>query len=218
MYNTIYSLKMPRRIILLNGPPRSGKDEAAKIILNKCNSLFFKKAENIRLADPLLQCLHSMFPQVTDYESQKADVICGDLTPRQWIISFAEEFAKKKSGKDTFVNIALEKIKRGKQNTYFVVPDLGFDEEIDGFIEFAQQNADVEIILIRMHREGYDFKGDSRKYIYADDKHNIEQADIYNYGTLPELKNKILKLFAESIKTEDSLPSYVWQKISSCYQ
>lgn len=201
---------MPRKIILLNGPPRSGKDETAKIILNKCNSLFCEKAKIIRLADPLLQCLHSMFPQITDYEEQKSDIVCGELTPRQWIISFAEEFAKKKSGKNTFVNIALEKIKQSNQNTYFVVPDLGFDEEIDGFIEFAQQNADVEIILIRMHREEYDFKGDSRKYIYADDKHNIEQMDVYNYGTIPELKNKILKLFAESIKIEES---FVWQKI-----
>lgn len=181
---------MPRRIILLNGPPRSGKDEAAKIILEKHNTSQSKSAEIIRLADPLLQYLYSSFPQVIDYEAQKADPICDGLTPRQCIINYAENVMKPNYGNDVFVNIAIDRIKNS-ENSIFVVPDFGFDEEFNGFIKFAQNYGDIEIILIKMYRTGRDFRNDSRKYVKIDEKYKIKQLNVYNNGTLLELKNKI---------------------------
>lgn len=168
---------MPKTIILLNGPPRSGKDTAAEII--KKNN---PGAEIIRMADPLLQCLHSVFPKIKDYESEKGNIICGELTGRQWIIKLAEEFIKPTVGKDAFVNIVIDKI-AASQAQIIIIPDLGFDEELNAI-------ADYNAVLIRIYKNGCDFKADSRKYLYSDKCKCIE---IENNGTIEDYE-KIISL------------------------
>lgn len=193
-------------LVLVNGPPRSGKDTVARILYEIYSPKMPTKI--IKLADPILQCVFSIFPNVNEdnYEelkSNKTPVAEGNLTVRDVMIKLAEDFIKPTLGKNAFVDIAINRINNirallpnGGDNSMIIISDLGFDEEYDKFLQYcADESSNIKMILIKVYKNGCTFDEDSRKYIDVPDKKNVTELRLHNDGTIEELKNKIIKRF-----------------------
>ena len=107
------------------------------------------------------------------------------VTVRQLLIDMSEKWMKPCYGKDIFGKIAAERVSEAMQLSdhfgeepydLYVFSDCGFDAEVHHVLKlFGNENA----ILIRLHRDGCTYEGDSRSYIELDDVRTI---DIINHG------------------------------------
>ena len=85
------------------------------------------------------------------------------LSPRQYLIHISENLVKPTMGADFFgVQLAkeiMELFLDGREGPYFV-SDSGFVEEA-----LALSSLKTEVTIVRIHRPGYTFEGDSRDYL-----------------------------------------------------
>lgn len=173
------------KIILLNGPPSSGKDTAARHIrqwyaknysfnadspewsaYNKClldrMSLPIKRAFAGTMGLPITED-----GEVQPWESQKEELIPEfGVSYRQWQIDFSESFLKCYR-QEIFGELLAARISRRFSRNIanlIVVPDCGFDIEIKVLYKRFYPE---DILLIRCHRPGFTFQGDSRSYVRA---------------------------------------------------
>lgn len=167
------------KIILLNGPPSSGKDTAARHIREMRGLLFnspigYVRPTLDRMSMPIKRAFAgTMGLPITEdgivepWESKKEEVIHEfGVSYRQWQIDFSEKFLKTYR-EEIFGRLLVARIKRrfakGIANL-IVVPDCGFSIEIDVLYEEFERE---DILLIRCHRQGFTFAGDSRSYVRA---------------------------------------------------
>lgn len=164
------------KILFFNGPPRCGKDTAAIYTMNRFSSLpvmgtrgHIPEIQFDRFAMPIKRAFAGMtasdidrFGNVEPYESTKGDVIPWlGVSYRQWQIDFSEKYLKG-YGQDIFAKLFIQRNENTRAKA-IVVPDSGFAEEVGPIAEhFGLEN----IILLRIHRPGFDFTGDSRSYLY----------------------------------------------------
>jgi len=102
------------------------------------------------------------------------------LSIRQAMIYVSEVICKPRFGQDCF----------GKARANSITDDLnvvvagscGFVEEIPPLLDVVGKD---NILLVRLHREGYGFEGDSRGYI-EDKEVPFKTIDVYNNGTEEE--------------------------------
>lgn len=154
---------MSHKIILLNGPPRSGKDTAADYLLEN-----LKGSQHLKFAEPLRRAVPAMYgisEKRWDFLYHEAkELPCDDLlglSVRQAMISASEDWMKPLHGADVFGKIAAQKIKRMRKGT-IVISDCGFDSEVAPLVEeFGARN----LLVIAIKRKGCNFKNDSRGYI-----------------------------------------------------
>lgn len=191
------------KIILLNGPPRSGKDTAAEIALSiipPSKGIFY------RFAAPLKDMAHAMIglPNLpSEYFNNVKDQQTPDffgLSPREVYIWLSENCVKPRFGFDFWSRIATRKIRgmtnaRG-DNSVVVISDCGFQEELDTLVsDFGSEN----IYLLHVIREGTSFASDSRSYI----NHDREQSRVLNNnGTIKDLKAEMKKILGGIINGE----------------
>lgn len=149
--------ELPPRLVLFNGPPRSGKDTASKIL-----SELLGGPPVYWLADHLctmVQRAHWLDPHPKAYEGVK-DVPMPALegkTPRQARIAFAERYIKPTYGADFFAKRLHESMPSTVKLK--IIADLGFDEEM----RLLEQHH--RCVIVQLRREGCDFSNDSRKYV-----------------------------------------------------
>lgn len=183
------------KILLLNGPPRSGKDTVAQMIKDHSSSHVHleKFAHPIKTAVPLAYSIPlDHWRQHVDTTSNK-DLPCTELfgkTPREVQIAFSEEFLKPLHDQSIFGELLARRIERINFEwfTSVVVSDSGFEEEARVIIDkYGAEN----VQLWRIMREGCDFKGDSRGYIDL----GIRMYDIPNEGSLDDLRDLVIPLY-----------------------
>lgn len=167
------------KIILLNGPPSSGKDTAARHIRQIFIQETGYKGVIIRpILDRMSMPIKRAFAGtmglpitedgiVEPYESNKEAIIPEfGVSYRQWQIDFSENFLKGYT-MEIFGELLAARIKRrfdkGIANL-IVVPDCGFMIEIETI--YNKFNP-ADILLIRCHRNGFTFSKDSRNYVRA---------------------------------------------------
>lgn len=104
---------------------------------------------------------------VAPWEFQKETVIPDfAISYRQWQIDFSESFLKKYNEAIFGVLLArriARRLEKGIANL-LVVPDCGFQIEIDTLYQIFEPQ---DILLVRCHRPGFTFAGDSRQYVHA---------------------------------------------------
>ena len=178
------------KIILFNGPPRSGKDTATRMAL----SMLGDKGAFYRFAEPLKDAVHAMIgyagvncEHFNNVKNEVSKEFFG-MSPRQMYIWLSEEVLKPKFGKDYFARIAVTKIKQMAQDVV-VIADCGFVSECQALgEEFGFENVHV----VHMHRNGCSFAGDSRNYIWTSERQWTQI--IENNGTLGMLERDVIKL------------------------
>mgnify|MGYP001544900178 CR=1 FL=1 len=185
-------------VVFLNGPPGSGKDYAADVLMHDSGL----HVETHKFAAPIKRSIAILCnTSVRAMENNKTKVMLPyGVTGRQMMIDFSDKWMKPAYGKDIFGKILAEHIGAimqmheqdeklgltGKPDEtgmpvgnpdLFVITDSGFDYEAEHVLKlFGNDNA----LLIRLHRDGHTFDGDSRSYIEMPDVHTI---DFVNCGT-----------------------------------
>lgn len=152
-----------KKVIILNGPPGVGKDTIAKELS------FWFNSQVISMKEPMFAIVrdilgHDTFIQfMLKYndrdQKEKPQYFLGGKSPRQIMIWISEEVIKPVFGDRHFGNLAAEKVDK-MQGCKIVFSDGGFPSEIIPLIEYGH-----DVHLVRLHREGYSFEGDSRNYI-----------------------------------------------------
>lgn len=195
------------KIILLNGPPSSGKDTAAKHIYRWAKMYEVDRKQVWRPAlDRMSMSIKRAFAgtmglpitedgEVQPWESCKEEIIPEfGVSYRQWQIDFSEHFMKLLYDDAIFGQLAVARIKRRFEKNIanlIVIPDCGFYIEI----EVLYQNFNPEdILLLRCHRDGFTFQGDSRSYVRAPS--GCAVGDLMN-----EDKDAYLALVERTVKT-----------------
>jgi len=181
---------MTKYIILFNGPPGSGKDAIA----SEFQLQYPERTHICKFADNIRQTIFAIFPHVNkdNYDELKNKPLGGiygqDITLRQFIIKYAEQFMKPQFGKDIFGMITCQNIhnilRNDKEKKFIMVTDLGHQSELESVIQ-SFPNENIKIILIKLTREGCNFEGDSRYYIDVkqlneDDRKRIILYDLHN--------------------------------------
>lgn len=174
------------RLIVLNGPPRSGKDTIAKMLSD------YHGATILKFTAPMDRAIPAFFgidPQRwvalrEDHKDHPAPEFNG-LTPREVLISFSEEWAKRLFGRDIFGKLAAEEALRHGSRVVF--SDGGFAREVT-----ALRKKVPETFVVQVKRPGQCFENDSRQYLDNPD------FVIDNNGSLLHLQNQVHQL-AEAV-------------------
>lgn len=187
-----FSTEAGVKIVLFNGPPRSGKDTATDFAMD----ILGNRGAKYRFAQPLKNAIHAMFGyadvKVEHFNSVKdvsLDAFHG-MTPRQAYIWLSEEVVKPKFGHDFWANVAVTSIKQLKKPV-IVISDCGFVEEAKLLINaFGKEN----VAIVHLERNGTDFSKDSRNYISVE---GVSLYRIVNDGTVHDLYANIAMLLGE---------------------
>lgn len=186
-------------VIILNGPPGSGKDTIADYLEKE---RYVDK--HIRFKDALFDITGAIYRTGAEFvksfsydqvEKMKPREEFNGLSQREALIFVSENVIKPSYGKDYFgkavaktiqLHAAFARIEDPNNlngTLRYVTSDGGFKEEIEPLV-----GAGFKVILIRLHRDGCDFSKDSRKYLY--NTAHVE-VDVYNNGTIEETKKII---------------------------
>lgn len=188
---------MSPKIILVNGPPRAGKDTAQEAVPDSVRCKFARAVkEGCHAAFGLDPKEYPM--DVFEAVKEEPNVLFFGKSPREAYIAYSEMFMKPFTGdQQVFGKMLVRWIKEYKHyktftsateaathhaagypvgTTPFIVTDSGFRDEAVSLVEaFGAEN----IKLIRVHREGCNFDNDSRSYIDLADL-GVEEEDVVN--------------------------------------
>jgi len=173
-----------QKIILINGPPRSGKDTVGQIL-----RLHFHATVD-KFARVLKEKAHTLYGMGTlahgAYESKKEDPLPVFLgkTPREVYIALSETYYKPLHGIDIFGKLLWQDIRN--VDGIIAITDSGFEPEARYLID---QVGAENVRLIRVYRPGCDFSGDSRSYINLGPE--VGTFDLVNDGTLQGLEHEV---------------------------
>lgn len=194
---------MARKIVLFNGPPGSGKDEAAHSAAHAYDGrvLSFKnKLFDIALTVSGIpeQDWFEIYDAPRDSGLNKNTPLStlGGLSQREFLIKISEEWVKPTLG-EAYFGYALAEAIAGVENDFIFVSDSGFEAESRVLQEtFGYEN----VVLVRLEREGCTYEGDSRGYLDPDGFHKA--AILYNNGSLVDLRLGAIFLVT-SVVTEE---------------
>lgn len=185
------------KVIVFNGPPSSGKDEICKMLLEEGDSIYHKIFK-----EHLFQCVFVLFAinperfmELYDNRDTKelpTEELRG-YSPRSAMIFVSETVIKPNFGKDYFGIETAKNLESGLN----VFSDGGFEEELNPVYEKCQG----QMMIVQVHREGYNFNSDSRKYVES--FKDVPILKLYNNGTLEELREKSVEVknnFLASLK------------------
>jgi hypothetical protein len=196
---------MTTKILLLNGPPRSGKDAAGEELTRILNGQGIS-TKVFKFAHALKVATHGAFfglqgllgdsrvdfmtdPAAFEEEKDEEHELFFGLTPRQAYIALSERLFKPVFGMEFFGRVLAQQIKNDLQDgttpyiDVAIVTDSGFAAEARPLIEtFGAENTG----LIRITRTGTSFKGDSRGSIFLPELRD-RQIDVENNSSLDDL-------------------------------
>ena len=165
-----------KTVIVLNGPPRCGKDTLSGMLAAEFGVVELKFAAILKRMVHQAFGLHDVpvdhFEAVKD---QPQDVFFGK-TPREVYIAFSETFIKPLYGPKFFGTELARQIASSNAER-FVVSDGGFPAEMKPLYEVAR------VELVHVKRPGCDFSNDSRGWLPD------PNCEICNDGSIEELRS-----------------------------
>lgn len=191
------------KVTFLNGPPRSGKDFTGELLTKNADGMKLLAGPAVRVdkfARKLKEAAHALYGVMpsgrvaphTYFESFK-DTPRSEFfgkTPRAVYIAVSETYMKVMHGDRIFGEMLLRDLP-GQLIDELIITDSGFRGEAEVFIErFGAANCR----LVRLHREGCTYEGDSRSYLDLADL-GVKCIDVTNpgekAGLLAELTTKL---------------------------
>lgn len=183
---------MNRKLVLFNGPPRSGKDTAADYLVETRNAYSFKFSAPVKAAIKATFDLHEEEVEYIESIKSEPTTIFNGLSYRQAQISFSEDWLKPTFGQEIFGRLAAQRlrkaIRQGPDQSLYVSSDSGFASEAYPVIKvFGPEN----VLLVRVFRDGCDFTGDSRSYL---DLKGVSTVTLTNCASLKEYRRSVVEL------------------------
>lgn len=143
-------------VVLLNGPPRAGKDSLARMLMAKVPGTQLAK-----FAAPLKEhCARAWGVSLDWIEQNKDKPFRAGKTFREVLISYSEYHMKSLFGPDVFGELLRDFILANPDVERWVVSDSGFADEA-----YVLIRAGFDVRLVQVSRPGYDFSGDSRGWL-----------------------------------------------------
>jgi hypothetical protein len=196
---------MTQRIILFNGPPRCGKDTAARACMeaedfNGHSRVFDRMSMPIKRAFAAMMGANiDRWGNVELFEAYKEDY--NELLStsyRIWQIEFSERFMKPHYGQNIFGRLFVNRQHRQHTNVVTFIPDCGFDIE---YTTLSNAFGPENVLVVKIYRPGTDFKGDSRSYLkvgsFGDKRDTENVIHVNNAGTENEFRSKIITRVAK---------------------
>lgn len=184
--------------VLFSGPPRAGKDTAAKAVVM---NLYYKYTmvwekfsfPHKRAFAGMMKSNISVDGHVPGYEENKNEVIPElGVSYRQWQIDYSEKFMKPLYGEDVFARLLLARVNERKSTDGYlcVISDCGFQVEIDTLIKAVPPK---KILFVRLLRDGTSYDGDSRGDVRPNNS-DVDYIALYNDKDTEDLEKKVTKL------------------------
>lgn len=185
------------RIIGFNGPPGSGKDTLAEMVLEKMEYMQVTVPVKLEsLSMPLRKIAYQMVDwrgelDGPDYARFK-DTIFDQfgVSGRQLMIDVSEKFLKPVYGESVLARMLLER------NAGFygvlLVRDTGFKTELET-LEFVLDPADVYVVQV--HRPGHTFEGDSREWVAG----SGAMSKVVNDGNFADLRSDAGRVYSRMV-------------------
>ena len=185
-------------IILLNGPPSSGKDTAA---------MFMKKylpgsVREYKISTTLKSGLQTLlgleqedWNRMLAYGAKDEPQLPLDITPREALIKLSEDYMKVLFGEDIFGHIAVRRLKRMVSADHILITDIGFTYEV---IPILEEFGSKKIRILKLSRPNCNYKKDSRSYLNTDSlKMTPYVADINNQYDLELFDAQVKSILKE---------------------
>jgi hypothetical protein len=198
-------------IVIFNGPPGSGKDEAARYFQARgFKHLSFKHAlfrETVREFDVSYKWFMDRYNDRSVKERPEKRL--RGMSRREALIYTSEEVIKPRYGKDFFgVQVAKEIV---NENDY-CISDGGFVEEL---LSVINRIGSDNIVLVQLTRDGCDYSSDSRRYFdgnlvheytiskntpihqnhVLDEKFQIRMYRIHNNGSISQFHDVLQDIY-----------------------
>lgn len=197
--------------LFINGPAGSGKDTLAKLIAAAEPGAYIES-----FAEPIRSMIYSVFfpndgPITYTHDLRDQKVKASPMpypafdayyhtkeqkhyTIRQEMIAFSEEYMKRRYGPMVFGKLLWDRVQEQAMfSKHFLIADSGFVPEAEYLIsKVGPQNC----ALIRLHREGCTYSGDSRGYIELSD---VTAIDMQNNGSLDDLLQQVKVAFSSPL-------------------
>lgn len=149
-----------KRIVLLNGPPRCGKDTLANMLEQRHG---FK---HLKITSKLKEKVHGLYGMpdkrhdAFDKDKDKKLPQFLNLTPRQAYIEVWNKYLVPMHGENFLVDDLITDIDN-MDHTHFVISDVGFNRESKAFFNYYHS----QCLLFTMHRPGHSYMNDIRSYV-----------------------------------------------------
>jgi len=186
-----------QKLIVLNCPPRSGKDTIAELFVHRDHyKMLSFKDKLINIALMISNVERELWE--ARYQTHK-DVPwrrLGGLTQREYLIKISEEWIKPVHGKSYFGNIIAEDVVASQGVDRFILPDGGFKEEIEPLWKMLGRG----VLIIQWEREGCSFNIDSRKWITTYPHITVKVKP--NNGTIEEHYQEVKRVIHEHFGEE----------------
>lgn len=177
---------MNKFAIILNGPPRSGKDTIGRLL---ADAIPYSRC--VKFASRLKKATHAMVDQLMgfgqrpviedEHEHEKEKIAIAGKTWRECYIGVSELLCKPMFGSAFFGSMLASDIAQST-SLISIVTDGGFVEEFYALRALLGRD---NILVVKVSRPGCDFSRDSRGYLpYVGDRL------IENDGTLHDLHDK----------------------------
>jgi len=161
---------LPTRVVILNGPPNSGKDVLASYCSAADHSQYghasvvrrFK--ESLYVVTAMLYCVDLEWLIAVANDRDQKDEYQPELgsTPREALIFTSERVVKPHYGDEWFGKKAAQSLVPGRIHWF---SDGGFLSEMNPLLAAVGQE---NFLLVRLRRRGCSFELDSRRYLDAD--------------------------------------------------
>lgn len=165
------------KLIILNAPAGAGKDSIANELLrqNYVDAVVSMKEPAFEILKSMMTAkeFHEFQVRYDNRETKESPWPVIGMSPRQMMIHISESVVKPVFGKEQFGKILSEKLPDG--DLPIVCSDGGFPDEIMALARSGRH----QIVIVRLHRAGYTFDGDSRNYISLDGEFdNVFETDV----------------------------------------
>jgi len=190
------------QLVLLNGPPRCGKDTLVQQLVP------YLKFSHLKFAAPIKRMVAGLLNVDMRYIEEFKEMpvkTLRDETIRYTLIRLSEEFMKPRYGNDIFGSLLWQEAKNAA-NKLVVVSDCGFVSEVNRVVASAGK---ANCLIVRIHRAGTDFSGDSRSYLPDG---VCETVDIHNDGTLHWLTLQGLRVIMNKFPAVETMKTIDWEK------
>ena len=183
---------MPKKIILFNGPPGSGKDTAALAVSDKLGIPHIKLSWPLKyIASDTLGISHEIL------EQNKERPTVNELSYRQIQIEIFRAIAAV-LGTKWLASMVVTRIDRNSLHDVFVLSDCGRPEEVDTLCSaFGAEN----VLLVGIHRKGKDYSNDIRTQVRPIPKQPYKS--IYNDTDIETFKQRAVVAVGEFLELTD---------------